>query len=112
MTVVSARRLPHPDMITVKKSMYQCQPMVRLMQHRLEVFLARLLTDPQLRERFLADPSVAAEAEGLSADECRALAAMAAPDLRTAARSFAYKRRLKRQHGRFAWLRRLFRTVA
>ena len=82
------------------------------MQHQLEAFLARLLTDPRLRERFLADPMAIAEADGLSPDQCRALAAVPAPDLRTAARSFAHKRRLKRRRGPFVWLRRLFREMA
>lgn len=82
------------------------------MQQRLEAFLARLLTDPGLRERFLAAPSAVGEAAGLSPDECRAVAAIAPQDLHTAARSFAHKRRLKRLHGRFGWLRRLFGRLA
>ena len=62
------------------------------MQAEVEAFLARLLVDPDLRERFLADPEPVAAAQGLSAEEARALAAMNADDLRNAARSFAHKR--------------------
>jgi hypothetical protein len=82
------------------------------MQHRLEEFLARLLTDPQLRERFLAAPSAVAEAGGLSTEECRAVAEIVPQDLHTAARSFAHKRRLKRLRGRSIWFRRLFSRSA
>ena len=62
------------------------------MQADVEAFLARLLVDPDLRERFLADPEPVAVAQGLSGEEARALAAMNADDLRNAARSFAHKR--------------------
>jgi hypothetical protein len=66
--------------------------MRRLMQAEVEAFLARLLVDPALRERFLTDPERVAVAQGLSSEEARALAAMSADDLRNAARSFAHKR--------------------
>jgi hypothetical protein len=62
------------------------------MQADVEAFLARLLVDPDVRERFLAAPEQVAVAEGLSPEEARALAAMSADDLRNAARSLAHKR--------------------
>ena len=62
------------------------------MQADVEAFLARLLVDPDLRERFLADPERVAGAQGLSPEEARALAATNTDVLRTAARSFANKR--------------------
>ena len=62
------------------------------MQHQLEHFFARLLTDADFRERFLADPAAVASEAGLSPAECDAAAKLSAEDLRTAARSFAHKR--------------------
>ena len=73
------------------------------MQADVEAFLARLLVDPDLRERFLADPAPVAMVQGLSEEEGRALAAMNADDLRNAARSFAHKRA---RAPRAAWLGR------
>ena len=61
------------------------------MQDRLERFLARLLTDRAFREAFIADPGATGRREGLSADQCRAVAAMPLRDLRTAARSYDHK---------------------
>ncbi len=76
------------------------------MQGKLEHFMARLFTDRVFREAFLADPAGIGAREGLSADECRAVVAMPAADLATAARSYEYK------HGdtnprRESWLRRV-----
>jgi hypothetical protein len=62
-------------------------------QAEVERFLARLLTDPELRERFFADPAGVATQEGLSQTEASAMAAMPAQDLRIAARSYAHKRK-------------------
>jgi hypothetical protein len=76
------------------------------MQGRLEHFMARLFTDRAFRERFLADPAGIGTREGLSADECRAVVAMPATDLATAARSYEYKRGDARPR-RASWLRRV-----
>jgi pantoate kinase len=62
------------------------------MQADVERFLARLLTDPGLRERFLADRSGIAKEAGLSPEEAEAMARMPSQDLRTAARSYQHKR--------------------
>jgi hypothetical protein len=77
------------------------------MQPRLEEFLARLLTDPELRRRFVADAAMVAVEHGLSPDECRAVAMMSAQDLATAARSFEHKRNAKAKR-RGWWFKRLF----
>jgi hypothetical protein len=76
--------------------------MHRRMQADVEAFLARLLVDPDLRERFLADPERVAAEQGLSPEEARALAATNPDDLRNAARSFAHKRAAA---PRFGWRR-------
>jgi hypothetical protein len=62
-------------------------------QAELERFLARLLTDSELRERFFADPAGVAKQEGLSQAEASAMAAVPAQDLRIAARSYEHKRK-------------------
>jgi hypothetical protein len=76
------------------------------MQGKLEHFMARLFTDRAFRARFLADPAGIGAQEGLSADECRAVAAMPAADLATAARCYDYKRSDAKPQ-RASWLRRL-----
>ena len=76
------------------------------MPDRLEHFMARLFTDRAFRDAFLADPAGIGAREGLSADECRAVVAMPAADLSTAARSYAHKRGGKVKPSSF--LRRLF----
>ena len=63
------------------------------MQDRLERFMARLYTDGELRKAFVADPRVVGEREGLSAEQCRAMAAMPLDHLHRAARSYEHKRR-------------------
>ena len=67
------------------------------MQDRLERFMARLLTDRAFREKFLADPLATGAGEGLSPEQCRAVAAMPVNDLQVAARSYAHKRGSKPQ---------------
>ena len=59
----------------------------------LESFLARLYTDPEMRARFLADPSSEAERAGLSSAHRAAVLKIDPIELRLAARSFAHKRR-------------------
>lgn len=73
---------------------------------KVEIFLARLFVDRTLRERFLLDPEGVAGQHGLSAQECRSVAAMPVQDLQTAARSFERKRCLKKQAGYAARARR------
>jgi hypothetical protein len=63
------------------------------MQADVEQFLARLLVDPQLRDRFLLDPMTIAAEHCLSPVECGALGTIDAHELCTAARSFTAKRR-------------------
>jgi hypothetical protein len=58
----------------------------------LERMLARLYTDVFLRERFLRAPYEVAIAEGLGAEEARALAAMDLDAFVTAATSYERKR--------------------
>jgi hypothetical protein len=77
------------------------------MPDRLEHFMARLFTDRTFRAAFLADPAGIGAREGLSADECRAVAAMPAADVATAGRSYAAKRGAGRPQ-RASWLRRVF----
>lgn len=72
---------------------------------RFEAVLARLYVDAAFRQRFLADPSAEATRAGLTPNEVRALAALDATDLETAATSFAQKRAQRPSRG---WLRRLF----
>jgi len=74
------------------------------MQDRIEGFLARLLTDDAFRRQFRADPAAIATREGLSAEDCAAIAAMPVEDLETAAASFAHKREAKRRHGKRSWM--------
>jgi hypothetical protein len=69
------------------------------MQADVERFLARLLSDRGLRERFAADPAGVARQEGLSEAEADSVARMPAPDLRIAARSYEHKRHSKRGAG-------------
>ena len=62
------------------------------MQDRLERFMARLYTEREFREKFLADPTATGAREGLSAEQCRAVAAMPLDHLHRAARSYEHKR--------------------
>ena len=77
------------------------------MPDRLERFMARLLTDRAFREKFLADPVATGAREGLSAEQCRAVAALPSNDLQVAARSYAHKRATAKGR-RAPLLRRLF----
>jgi len=61
----------------------------------LEQFLAKLYVDAESRARFLANPRAAAAQEGLTPEECEALAQMDFAGLELAAESFARKRQLK-----------------
>lgn len=58
----------------------------------LEAFLARLYTDAELRERFLADPEGEARRAGLDDDAASRLAQIDRVGLELAAASFAAKR--------------------
>jgi hypothetical protein len=76
------------------------------MQADVERLLARLLTDGELRERFIADPARIAIAEGLSAEEAEMIARMPVQDLRTAGRSYEHKRKTKGGVAHKAWFAR------
>jgi hypothetical protein len=76
------------------------------MPDRLEHFLARLYTDGEFRAAFVADPAATGARVGLSAEQCRAVAAMPLDHLHRAARSYEYKRDGKKQPR--SLLRRLF----
>jgi hypothetical protein len=76
------------------------------MQADVEALLARLLTDRQLRERFLANPVRVAIAEGLSAEEAEMIARTPAQDLRAAGRSYEHKREAKREAAHVSWFAR------
>jgi hypothetical protein len=69
------------------------------MQARVERFLARLMTERELRDRFVADAVEVAKQEGLTPAEAEAAAKISIQDLLTAARSFEYKRNAKRRRG-------------
>jgi hypothetical protein len=74
------------------------------MQADVERFLARLLTDPGLRERFLADRIGVAKDAGLSPDEAEGVARMPSQNLRAAARSYQHKRDANTQRRQGSWL--------
>jgi hypothetical protein len=77
------------------------------MPDRLERFMARLYTDGEFRKAFVADPAATGMREGLSEDQCRAVAAIPLDQLQRAARSYEHKRGgAKGRPG--ALLRRLF----
>ena len=65
------------------------------MRPEFETFLARLYTDAQLRERFLADPRAEAERHQMTVEECAALERIDRAGLELSARSFAHKRARK-----------------
>lgn len=73
------------------------------MQADVERLLARLLTDRELRERFIADPARIAIAEGVSAEEAEMIARMPVQYLRAAARSYEHKRKAKGAVARRTW---------
>jgi hypothetical protein len=66
----------------------------------LELFLARLYTDPEARRRFLASPEAEAASAGFAPAEVASLAAIDRAGLEAAAASFAAKRREKSASGR------------
>jgi hypothetical protein len=75
-----------------------------------EAFLARLYTDGETRQRFLAEPRAVARAAGLDEAECEALARIDRKGLELAAESFERKREHAAQNRRpiwGRWLRRL-----
>jgi hypothetical protein len=72
----------------------------------LETWLARVYTDPALRQRVLADPCAEAERAGLSSNASAELARLDTLGLELAARSFAHKRASKAK--RRGVLQRLF----
>jgi hypothetical protein len=72
--------------------------------------MARMFTDREFREAFLADPAVIGAREGLTPEECRAIAAMPVGDVRRAARSYTAKRAGAPPQQR-SWLRRVSRRV-
>ncbi len=72
----------------------------------LEAFLARLYVDEKSRARFRANPRGEAQRAGLSDGEIRSLESIDWVGLELAARSFARKRRRKRQTFWTRWLRR------
>jgi|HubBroStandDraft_6_1064221.scaffolds.fasta_scaffold363131_1 hypothetical protein len=76
------------------------------MQADVERLLARLLTDRDLRERFIADPTGIAIAEGLTAEEAEMTARMPVQDLRAAGRSYEHKRKAKGGVARKTWFAR------
>ncbi|MDB5598970.1 MAG: hypothetical protein JWN71_1014 [Xanthobacteraceae bacterium] len=76
------------------------------MQADLERFWARLLTEPDFRARFIADPAGFAAQNGLSPEECDAVVRTQVQDLHTAARSYAAKNAGKRPRSSDRWWRR------
>jgi hypothetical protein len=77
------------------------------MQDRLERFMARLYTDGGFRKAFVADPMAVGVREGLSAEQCRAVAAMPLDHLHRAARSYEHKRGGAKERP-VSFMRRLF----
>lgn len=82
------------------------------MQVDVERFLARLLTDREFRERFLAAPVDVARSEGLSPEEAEAVARMPSRGLRTAARSYQHKRESSARGGARNWWTNWFRAIS
>ena len=68
----------------------------------LETFLARLYSDAELRERFLAAPANVAAAFGLTPAEVAALEKIDHAGLQLAAKSYAKKRQLRHKPGTLA----------
>jgi len=82
------------------------------MRPEFETFLARLYTDAQLRERFLADPRSEAQRHQMTVEECAALERIDRVGLELSARSFAHKRTLKASGRRErSWWRRCVEAV-
>ena len=82
------------------------------MSASLEMFLAQLYVDADLRRRFFRDPEAAARHAGLSDWECSEVAKVPALDLERAAGSFERKREVKRRRrrmgnpiGLWSWLK-------
>ncbi len=70
------------------------------MSASLEMFLAQLYVDADLRRLFFRDPEAAARNAGLSEWECREVAKIPALDLERAAGSFECKREIKQRYRR------------
>jgi hypothetical protein len=81
------------------------------MQADVERLLARLLTDDELRERFLAHPACVARQEGLSAVEAEAIARLPAQDLSIAARSYQHKRNAMGRRAQRGWFANWFQGL-
>ena len=64
---------------------------------KFESFLTRIYVDAGARARFKQNPRAEAQRAGLSEAECTALEKADFVGLEMAARSFAYKRRMKQQ---------------
>jgi hypothetical protein len=77
------------------------------MRSEFEAFLARLYTDAQVRQRFLADPRGEAQRHSMTDEECAALERIDRTGLEMSARSFAHKRAIK--ESRRSWWRRKWR---
>lgn len=65
-----------------------------------EAFLVRLYTDDDARARFLVDPPAEASRGGLTIDEAAAIVQIDRTGLELAARSYAAKRRSRRDSAR------------
>lgn len=81
------------------------------MSARLEMFLARLYVDADLRRHFFRNPESAARHAGLSEWECSEVAKIPALDLERAAGSFERKREVKQRHRRPGNVRRVWRML-
>lgn len=81
-------------------------------QGALEAYLAKLYTNPDARETFLADPVSAARDAGLSDTDANSLRNIDQAGLRMAAASYAHKREQHRRPKKklheflFTWWRR------
>jgi hypothetical protein len=74
-----------------------------------EALLARLYTDPALRQRFLVDPAAISRDAGLTEAEVAALTRIDRVGLQLAADSYEHKR-MAHQERRIGWRERLRRA--
>jgi hypothetical protein len=81
------------------------------MSARLEMFLAKLYVDGDLRRRFFRDPEDAARHAGLSEWECSEVAKIPALDLERASGSFERKREVKQRHLRAGNVRNVWHRL-
>jgi len=77
-----------------------------------EAFLARLYTDGETRQRFLAEPRAVARAAGLGEAECEALERIDREGLVLAAESFGRKRKRRATGDRPSIWRRWLRAFS